>query len=593
MNVSKVVSNEVAKAVSAIFNEEISPDFFQIENTKADFVGDQTLVVFPLLRITKKSPEQSAELIGEWLVSNGEIFSQYNVVKGFLNLSLKTSFWINQFNSFVREENLGVVANPSGKTFIVEYSSPNTNKPLHLGHLRNNFLGFSVAEILKANGHKVIKTQIINDRGIHICKSMLAWLKFGNGETPESSNLKGDHLIGKYYVAFDKEYKSQVVDLIKRGVSIQEAEKKAPILLEAQQLLLKWEEKDPEIYSLWEKMNSWVYDGFNQTYDLMGVDFDKLYYESDTFLLGKDVVYKGLEKGIFYEKEDGSIWCNLSEEKLDDKLLLRADGTSVYMTQDLGTAIERHKDFNAVSGMIYTVGNEQNHHFKVLFTILKKLGFDWANECHHLSYGMVELPEGRMKSREGTVVDADDLIQSVVNDAKQMTSERGHLEGMSIDDKEKLYRIIGKGGLKYYLLKVDPKKKMMFNPAESIDLNGNTGPFIQYCYARIQSLLIKQQSTENKVSSNLTLFNSELDLIKWILAYPSTIQEAAKQLSPSILANYTYQLVKYYNSFYQSISILSEQDKELKQFRILLSDCVGQVIKSSMRLLGIEVPKVM
>ena len=590
---STVVSKEIAKAFSATFDKELTADFFQIENTKTDFQGDLTLVVFPLLKFTKKSPEQSADLIGKWLLENSAVVSNYNVIKGFLNLSLKTSFWMNQFNSFLQKKNMGLDTAFSGKTYLVEYSSPNTNKPLHLGHLRNNFLGFSVAEILKANGHKVIKTQIINDRGIHICKSMIAWIKFGNGETPESSNLKGDHLIGKYYVAFDREYKSQTNKLIQQGFSKEEAEKKAPILLEAQELLLKWEKKDLETYALWEKMNSWVYDGFNQTYELMGVDFDKLYYESDTFLLGKDVVYKGLDDGIFYKKKDGSIWCDLSKENLDDKLLLRADGTSVYMTQDLGTAIERQKDFRTVSGMIYTVGNEQNHHFKVLFTILKKLGFQWAKECHHLSYGMVELPDGKMKSREGRVVDADDLIQSVVEDAKKMTSERGHLEGMSELEKEKLYSTIGKGGLKYFLLRVDPKRKMMFNPAESIDLNGNTGPFIQYCYARIQSILSNQRPTTNQVSVNLSICKAELDIIKWMLSYPSVIKEAGDQLSPSIVANYTYQLVKYFNTFYQSISILSEKDNELKKFRILLSRSVGDLIKNSMQLLGINVPKVM
>ncbi|MDB4710467.1 arginine--tRNA ligase [Flavobacteriales bacterium] len=593
MSVSFQVGQEVSKAFASLYGEKLNAEFFQIESTKLTFEGDQTLVVFPLLKITKKSPEESANLIGNWLISNSELFSDFNVVKGFLNLSLKSSFWISTFNKSLTLKKYGFNLNKSGKTYMVEYSSPNTNKPLHLGHLRNNFLGYAVSEILKANGHNVVKTQIINDRGIHICKSMLAWQKFGNGETPESANLKGDHLIGKYYVAFDKAYKQEVSELIESGVSKDDAEKQTKILKEAQNILLKWENKDPEIYNLWKRMNNWVYEGFNQTYQLMGVDFDKLYYESDTFILGKDVVSSGLELGIFYKKEDGSVWCDLSEDKLDDKLLLRADGTSVYMTQDLGTAIERYKDYNNLSGLIYTVGNEQNHHFKVLFTILKKLGYSWAEECFHLSYGMVELPEGRMKSREGTVVDADDLILSVIDDAKQMTKQRGQLEGMSEDDKNLLYQTIGKGGLKYYLLKVDPKKKMMFNPAESIDLNGNTAPFIQYCYARIQSILRKGKVSIESIDTNIVLSSSELHLIKLLADYPNVVSEAGKNLSPALIANYSYDLVKAYNSFYQSIPILGENDEQLKAFRIVLSEKISLVIESAMKLLGIEVPQKM
>ncbi len=590
MNVSNLVAQQVSMAFNSIYGQDLKPDFFQVEKTKSTFEGDQTLVVFPLLKITKKSPEQSATIIGDWLVSNSSIISNFNVVKGFLNLSLNMSFWITSFNDILSKENFGLNDSKSGKTYMVEYSSPNTNKPLHLGHLRNNFLGFSVAEILKANGHNVVKTQIINDRGIHICKSMLAWLKFGNGETPVSSSIKGDHLIGKYYVAFDKAYKKEVADLVAKGVSSEDAKKQTTILQEAQDLLVKWENKDPKVYELWKKMNGWVYEGFNETYELMGVDFDKLYYESDTFLLGKDVVNKGLDKGIFYENKDGSIWCDLSSEKLDDKLLLRADGTSVYMTQDLGTAIERYNDYKELSGLIYTVGNEQNHHFKVLFTILKKLGYSWADECYHLSYGMVELPEGRMKSREGTVVDADDLILSVVADAKEMTKERGHIEDMSESNRQKLYNTIGKGGLKYYLLKVDPKKKMLFNPQESIDLNGNTAPFIQYCYARIQSIITNEEVPADSVDENIALLAPELKLIKLLADYPSIVKDAGKQLSPSIIANYSYNLVKAYNSFYQSISILGETDSKLRTFRILLSIKVADVIKSAMKLLGIDVP---
>ena len=593
MSVSFQVGQEVSKAFASLYGEKLNAEFFQIESTKPNFEGDQTLVVFPLLKITKKSPEESANVIGEWLISNSDLFSDFNVVKGFLNLSLKSSFWITAFNKSLTLKNYGFNPNKSGKTYMVEYSSPNTNKPLHLGHLRNNFLGYAVSEILKANGHNVVKTQIINDRGIHICKSMLAWQKFGNGETPESANLKGDHLIGKYYVAFDKAFKEEVSDLIESGLSKDDAEKQTQILKEAQSILLKWENKDPEVYNLWEKMNAWVYEGFNQTYQLMGVDFDKLYYESDTFILGKDVVSSGLESGVFYKKEDGSVWCDLSEDKLDDKLLLRADGTSVYMTQDLGTAIERYKDYNNLSGLIYTVGNEQNHHFKVLFTILKKLGYSWAEECFHLSYGMVELPEGRMKSREGTVVDADDLILSVIDDAKQMTEQRGQLEGMSEDDKKLLYETIGKGGLKYYLLKVDPKKKMMFNPTESIDLNGNTAPFIQYCYARIQSILRKGKGSIKSIDINIVLSPSELQLIKLLADYPNVVSEAGKNLSPAVIANYSFDLVKAYNSFYQSIPILGEKDEQLKAFRIVLSEKISLVIESAMKLLGIEVPQKM
>ena len=588
--VDNIIQN-VVKAIEALYSQELPIQQIQIQKTKKEFEGDLTLVVFPLLKITKKSPEQSAEEIGKWLLDNSDIANYYSVVKGFLNLSIKDKIWLDQFNVWARDENFGKSTSSTGKTFMVEYSSPNTNKPLHLGHLRNNFLGYSVAEILKANGHEVYKTQIINDRGIHICKSMLAWQLFGNNETPESTGMKGDHLIGKYYVAFDKEYKKQIAALVDGGMDSKDAEREAEIFKDAQAMLLKWEARDTEVYKLWETMNAWVYAGFERTYTEMGVDFDKLYYESNTYILGKDVVEKGLADNIFYKKEDGSVWCDLSDHKMDDKLLLRADGTSVYMTQDLGTAIERYKDYPNLSGLIYTVGNEQNHHFKVLFTILNKIGYSWAEGCYHLSYGMVDLPTGRMKSREGTVVDADELMKSVIQDAKQMTQERGHLDGLSDSVKDELYKTIGLGGLKYYLLKVDPKKGMQFNPEESVDLNGNTGPFIQYTYARIQSILRKVETFSKESETDLLLEPAEKTLLKDLSEFPSVIEESGKSYSPALLANYTYELVKNYNSFYQSLSIIKEEDANKKAFRIAISYKVGEVIKLSMKLIGVDVPE--
>ena len=588
--VDNIIQN-LLKAFEALYSQQLPIEQFQIQKTKKEFDGDLTLVVFPLLKVTKKSPEQSAEEIGKWLLGNSDIANSYNVVKGFLNLSIKDEIWLGQFNVWARDENFGKSNSSTGKTFMVEYSSPNTNKPLHLGHLRNNFLGYSVAEILKANGHEVYKTQIINDRGIHICKSMLAWQLFGNNETPESTGMKGDHLIGKYYVAFDKEYKKQIADLVEGGMELKDAEREAEIFKDAQAMLIKWEARDSEIYTLWETMNAWVYDGFETTYKKMGVDFDKLYYESNTYILGKDIVEKGIADNHFYKKEDGSVWCDLSDHKMDDKLLLRADGTSVYMTQDLGTAIERYKDYSNLSGLIYTVGNEQNHHFKVLFTILKKIGYSWAEGCYHLSYGMVDLPTGRMKSREGTVVDADELMDSVIQEAKEMTQERGHLDGLSNSIKDELYKTIGLGGLKYYLLKVDPKKGMQFNPEESVDLNGNTGPFIQYTYARIQSILRKVETFSKVSETDLLLEPAEKTLLKDLSEFPSVIEEAGKNYSPALLANYTYELVKNYNSFYQSLSIIKEEDANKKAFRIAISYKVGEVIKLSMKLLGVDVPE--
>jgi len=584
---------KVVEGLKHLYSADVDDKQVQIQKTRKEFDGDLTVVVFPFLRASKKGPEQTAEDLGGFIQENVDEVEAFNVVKGFLNFSISKKYWLDVFSNISGQANYGFQAD-SGKTIMVEYCSPNTNKPLHLGHLRNNFLGYSVANILKANGHKVVKTQIINDRGIHICKSMIAWQKFGEGETPESSDLKGDHLVGKYYVEFDKAYKVEIARLIEEGMEKVVAEKEAPIFKEAQSMLLKWEEGDVEVRALWVKMNQWVYDGFDVSFKTMGVDFDELYYESDTYLLGKGVVAEGLAKKEFYQKDDGSVWADLSHTKLDDKILLRSDGTSVYMTQDIGTAIERYKKHADLSGLIYTVGNEQNHHFKVLFTILEKLGYQWAQGCYHLSYGMIELPEGKMKSREGTVVDADDLMEMIVADAKAMTQERGHLDGMSENEREELYSLIGLGGLKYFLLKVDPKKGMVFNPAESIDLNGNTGPFIQYAHARIQSLLIKAESLGYTKNYNDVEINSkEQELIKLMNDYPSVIKEAGKLYSPAIVANYIYELVKEFNNFYQTVDILREEDVQKLAFRLCLSEMVGKVIKSSMLLLGVDVPNKM
>jgi arginyl-tRNA synthetase len=587
----KKLISKVVEGLKHLYDADVDVKQVQIQKTRKDFEGDLTVVVFPFLKASKKSPEQTAEDLGGFIQENIEEITGYNVVKGFLNFEISFQYWLSVFNQIAVAENYGYEKPNSGKTIMVEYCSPNTNKPLHLGHLRNNFLGFSVAEILKANGHKVIKTQIINDRGIHICKSMLAWQKFGNGETPESSGLKGDHLVGKYYVEFDKAYKKEIEELVSGGMEKATAEKEAPIFKEAQAMLLKWEEGDKEVRALWTTMNTWVYDGFEVSFKTMGVDFDELYYESNTYLLGKDMVKDGLEKGIFYQQEDGSVWADLSDTKMDDKIMLRGDGTSVYMTQDVGTALERYRNHPDIAGMIYTVGNEQNHHFKVLFTILKKLGYSWAEGCYHLSYGMISLPDGRMKSREGTVVDADDLMEMIVNDAKEMTQERGHLEGMKEGEKEELYSLIGLGGLKYFLLKVDPKKGMVFNPAESIDLNGNTGPFIQYAHARIQSLLAKAADLGfSKTYDNVEINAKEQEIIKLMNDYPLLIKEAGETYSPAIIANYIYELVKEFNHFYQTVTILKEEDEQKLAFRLSLSEQVGKVIKSAMLLLGVKVP---
>ncbi len=582
----------VQQALTTLYGVETDEKNIQLQKTRKEFEGDITLVVFPFVKAVRKSPEQIANELGEALVQNVREVEAFNVVKGFLNLVIAPAYWIEKFSAIYPQADFGLNPSPSGETYMVEYSSPNTNKPLHLGHLRNNFLGYSVAEIMKAAGHTVYKTQIINDRGIHICKSMVAWLKFGNGETPETAGIKGDHLVGKYYVIFDKEYKKQIAGLVAAGTSEEDAKKQAPILLEAQEMLRKWEEGDPETVALWKKMNQWVYDGFAQTYEMMGVDFDELYYESDTYLKGKEIVLKGLEDGIFYQKDDGSVWCDLSDYNMDDKLLLRADGTSVYMTQDIGTAVERYKKHPDLTGMIYTVGNEQNHHFKVLFIILKKLGYSWAEKCYHLSYGMVDLPSGKMKSREGTVVDADDLMESVINDAKQMTQERGHIDEMTEEEKENLYKIIGLGSLKYFLLKVDPKRRMLFDPKESIDLNGHTAPFIQYAYARIQSLLAKakEKGFEPALPENISPEKLEIDLIKQSLAFREVVMQAAAEYSPAIIANYIYELVKAYNHYYQTVPILRESDAGKIQWRLALSKKIAEIIKPGMKLLGIDVP---
>lgn len=585
--IEQLLHTAVEKALQSLYGAE--EQSIQFQKTRKDFDGDITLVVFPFLRVSKKGPEQTADELGQYLQEQVAEVCCYNVVKGFLNLSIDKSYWLSQFNAVYPIENYGTVeVSKDAPTYLVEYSSPNTNKPLHLGHIRNNLLGYAVAEIIKASGKNVKKVQIINDRGIHICKSMVAWDLFGNGETPESAAMKGDHLVGKYYVEFDKHYKAEQADLVAQGMSEEEAAKQASIFLKAQEMLRQWEAKDPNVYALWEKMNSWVYQGFAHTYERLGVSFDKNYYESDTYLLGKEMLQAGLDKGTFYKKDDGSVWIDLSEDGLDEKLLLRSDGTAVYMTQDIGTAIQRHTDFG-FSHMAYTVGNEQDYHFKVLFLILDKLGYQWAKNCYHLSYGMVDLPSGKMKSREGTVVDADELIQEMVDTAKSIALELGKLDGMNEKEADALYEQIGLGALKYFMLKVDPKKRMMFDPAESIDFNGNTGSFIQYTHARIQSML-RKYGKQAVCSSAVEILDKEQEIIKLLLEFPTTIQEAAEQYSPALIANYTYELVKTFNGYYQNTPILMGDDEEQIAFRVALSDKVAQVIKTGMGLLGVAVP---
>ncbi|RNC89322.1 MAG: arginine--tRNA ligase [Allomuricauda sp.] len=590
MKLQQDLAIKVKEAVKSVYDADLPSVEFQ--PTRKDFEGDITMVVFPMLRLVKGNPVEIGTKIGTYLQETVDEISKFNVVKGFLNLVVADGFYLNFFNAIIEDKNFGYQAPNSKDAVMVEYSSPNTNKPLHLGHIRNNLLGYSVAEILKAAGHKVYKTQIINDRGIHICKSMLAWQKFGNGETPESSGLKGDHLVGKYYVEYDKAFKAQIAQLLAEGKTKAEAEKDAPILLEAQAMLRQWEAGDEAVVALWKKMNGWVYQGFDTTYKNLGVDFDKLYYESDTYLLGRDVVADGLDKGVFFKKEDGSVWIDLTEEGLDEKIVLRSDGTAVYMTQDIGTAIQRVTDFSDINGMVYTVGNEQDYHFKVLFLILKKLGYSWAEKLYHLSYGMVDLPSGKMKSREGTVVDADDLIKNMEDTAAEISQELGKLDGYSKAEKQELYRTIGLGALKYYILKVDPKKRILFNPEESVDFQGNTGPFIQYTYARIQSILRKAEITVSRpVETSLVLHEKEKELLKQIQLFPEKVLEAADSYSPALIANYTYDLVKEFNSFYQQVSILGETDTAKRHFRVLLSKKVGEVIGDSFILLGINVPE--
>jgi arginyl-tRNA synthetase len=587
MNLQNTLSEKVKQAISQLYNTSLESVEFQ--STRKEFEGDITVVVFPMLRVVKGNPVQIGEAIGEYLVANVDVVIRFNVVKGFLNLVFSDTYFVDFFNSVSDFSNFGKQTG-TNETYMVEYSSPNTNKPLHLGHVRNILLGYSVAEILKASGKKAYKTQIINDRGIHICKSMLAWEKFGNGETPELSGLKGDKLVGNYYVKFDQEYKKEVLQLVAEGLTESEAKIKATSLVKAQEMLRKWEAGNKDVVSLWKMMNDWVYDGFNKTYQSIGVDFDTLYYESNTYLLGKEVIKEGLQKEVFFQKKDGSIWCDLTEDGLDEKIVQRRDGTAVYMTQDIGTAIQRVKDYQDITGMIYTVGNEQDYHFKVLFLILKKLGYQWADHLYHLSYGMVDLPSGKMKSREGTVVDADDLISDMAKTAKNISEELGKIDDFTEKEKEHLYHTIGLGALKYYILKVDPKKRILFNPEESVDFQGNTGPFIQYTYARIQSILRKGELSVK--STNLEVLHpKEKELIKQLQLFPETIQQAAAHYSPALIANYTYELVKSFNSFYQNVSILGADFEEEKSFRIKLSRAVSDVIKTAFGLLGIDVPE--
>ena len=594
MKLHEVLTQKVKQFISIEY--KVNLPNVELQPTRKDFEGDITIVVFPMLKHVKGNPFEIGTKIGEHLVAELSEVAAFNVVKGFLNLVISDAYYLHFFNEIDEIEHYGRIGDKSGEAVMVEYSSPNTNKPLHLGHVRNNLLGYSVSEILKAAGKKVYKTQIVNDRGIHICKSMLAWQKFGKGETPESTGIKGDKLVGNYYVAYDKVYKQQLNEMVEAGVSREKAEKEAPILLEAQDLLRRWEAGDKEVVSLWNTMNSWVYEGFDETYAALGVDFDQLYYESDTYLLGKDVIEDGLAKGVFFRKEDGSVWIDLTEEGLDEKIVLRSDGTSVYMTQDLGTALQRVKDHPDITGMVYTVGNEQDYHFKVLFLILKKLGYSWSENLYHLSYGMVDLPSGKMKSREGTVVDADDLIMEMSSTAEKISRELGKLDGYTIEEKEELYRIIGLGALKYFILKVDPKKRILFNPEESVDFQGNTGPFVQYTYARIQSILRKFRDVSEihnmaAVSTEIHLHIKEKELLKQIEQYPTVVLQAADNLSPALIANYVYDLVKEFNSFYQQVTILGEEDPEKRYFRVKLSQRVGEVIKDGFSLLGIKVPE--
>ncbi len=595
MSIETKLTTAVKEAILKLYSQEVDLSLIQLSKTKKEFEGHLTLVVFPFLKISRKNPEQTAQEIGAYLQENEPAIASFNVIKGFLNLVIDTKVWINLLQTIADNAQYGITtADENSPLVMIEYSSPNTNKPLHLGHVRNNLLGYSISEILKANGNRVVKTNIVNDRGIHICKSMLAWQKFGNGETPESSGMKGDHLVGKYYVVFDKEYKAQIQQLMDAGQNIDEAKRNAPLILEAQEMLRKWEANDDEVVSMWKMMNSWVYAGFDTTYKKLGVDFDKIYYESETYIEGKNKVLEGLANNVLYQKEDSSVWADLTGDGLDHKLLLRGDGTSVYMTQDIGTAKLRYDDY-PINKMVYVVGNEQNYHFQVLAILLDKLGFEWGKDLVHFSYGMVELPEGKMKSREGTVVDADDLVEEMVNTARETSQELGKLDGCTTEEAEKIAYTVGMGALKYFILKVDPRKNMTFNPKESIDFNGNTGPFIQYTHARICSVLRKAEeqgiSIDNAISTDITLSEKEQALIQLVAEFKNVVNEAGKEYSPAYIANYTYELVKEYNQFYHDHSILREENEALRHFRLILSKNVAKVIKSGMALLGIEVPE--
>jgi arginyl-tRNA synthetase len=595
MNVEEILTQSVKSVIAQLYGQEVDEKLVQLQNTKKEFEGDLTLVVFPFLKISKKKPEETASEIGDALTKASPMVEKFNVIKGFLNLTIAKNVWVDTFNTILNDKEFGLKkATEDSPLYMVEYSSPNTNKPLHLGHIRNNLLGYSLCRILEANGYKVIKTNIVNDRGIHICKSMLAWQKFGNGETPSSTGKKGDHLVGDYYVKFDKAYKEEIKELMEKGVSEEEAKKQAPIMQEAQAMLKKWEDGDAEVRKLWEEMNGWVYEGFDETYKRLGVAFDKIYYESTTYIDGKNKVNEGLEKGLFYRREDGSVWADLTQNGLDEKLLLRADGTSVYMTQDIGTATQRFNEFD-ITKMIYVVGNEQNYHFQVLSILLDRLGFSWGKDLVHFSYGMVELPEGKMKSREGTVVDADDLMDEMIQTAKEVSAELGKIDEMTDEEANEIARICGLGALKYFILKVDPRKNMLFNPKESIDFNGNTGPFIQYTHARIRSVLRKaaEQGIQwgEQADASIQLSETESNLIQYLSSFPNVVKQAGQEYSPALIANYVYELVKQYNSFYHDFSILKESDEAIRGFRLLLSQKIAEVIKSGMGLLGIDVPE--
>ena len=595
MNIEEKISCAVIDAIKALYNIDVEEKSIQLQKTKSDFEGDITLVVFPFTKVARKQPEIIGNEIGQWLKENTDIVDNYNVIKGFLNLSICKGNWLTILNSIYNNDKFGIKeVTEDSPLMMIEYSSPNTNKPLHLGHVRNNLLGYSISQIQKANGWKVVKTNIVNDRGIHICKSMLAWLKYGNGETPESTGMKGDHLIGKYYVEFDKHYKAELKELEAKGMTEDEAKANSTLMKEAQSMLLKWEQNDPEIRNLWQMMNEWVYVGFDETYKRLGVDFDKIYYESNTYLEGKEKVEEGLKKGIFYRREDGSVWADLRGDGLDEKLLLRSDGTSVYMTQDIGTAKLRYQDY-PIDKMVYVVGNEQNYHFQVLSLLLDKLGFKWGKELVHFSYGMVELPNGKMKSREGTVVDADDLMDGMIEEAARTSADLGKLENCTKEEIDNINRMVGLGALKYFILKVDPRKNMTFNPAESIDFNGNTGPFIQYTCARIKSILRKasEAGISIKEVNGITLQDKEVSLIQNLTSYPAIVEQAGTDFSPALIANYIYDLVKEYNQFYQSYPILKEENAETMNMRLMLSACTVKVIESGMSLLGIEMPEKM